>query len=83
MAADCAVELRKHNVAFVSLWPGWVMTELMDECAQTSTDKMLVRSIKYTYICGVDEVMICEISSFQQTTPLDNYTVDVSWTKQV
>ncbi|XP_064611312.1 dehydrogenase/reductase SDR family member 1-like [Liolophura sinensis] len=27
MAADCAVELRKHNVACVSLWPGAVRTE--------------------------------------------------------
>ncbi|KAK3085629.1 hypothetical protein FSP39_006436 [Pinctada imbricata] len=27
MAADCAFELRKHNVAFVSLWPGPVQTE--------------------------------------------------------
>ncbi|KAL4237412.1 Dehydrogenase reductase SDR member [Mactra antiquata] len=27
MAADCGYELRKHNVAFVSLWPGAVGTE--------------------------------------------------------
>ncbi|XP_066290789.1 dehydrogenase/reductase SDR family member 1-like [Branchiostoma lanceolatum] len=27
MAADCAVELKKDNVAFVSLWPGAVRTE--------------------------------------------------------
>ncbi|XP_019629756.1 PREDICTED: dehydrogenase/reductase SDR family member 1-like [Branchiostoma belcheri] len=27
MATDCAVELRKDNVAFVSLWPGAVRTE--------------------------------------------------------
>jgi len=27
MAADCGFELRKHNVAFVSLWPGFVGTE--------------------------------------------------------
>ncbi|XP_048756190.1 dehydrogenase/reductase SDR family member 1-like isoform X2 [Ostrea edulis] len=36
MAADCAVELRKHNVAFVSLWPGPVMTEHVDQVLQTS-----------------------------------------------
>lgn len=29
MAADCAVELQEHNVAFVSLWPGMVGTELV------------------------------------------------------
>ena len=27
MAADCGLELKKHNVAFVSLWPGAVGTE--------------------------------------------------------
>lgn len=31
MAADCAVELRKHNVAVVSLWPNLVRTELVTE----------------------------------------------------
>ena len=29
MAADCAVELRKDNVAMVSLWPGMVATEII------------------------------------------------------
>lgn len=29
MAADCGLELKKHNVAFVSLWPGPVKTEHM------------------------------------------------------
>ncbi len=27
MAADIAVETRKHNIASVSLWPGLVKTE--------------------------------------------------------
>ena len=27
MAADCAVDLRRHNVCMVSLWPGPVKTE--------------------------------------------------------
>ena len=32
MAADCAVELMKHNVACVSLWPGlFVHTENVKE----------------------------------------------------
>ena len=31
MAADMAVELRKQNVACVSLWPGPVKTELIQE----------------------------------------------------
>lgn len=31
MAADCAHELRKSNVAMVSLWPGPVKTEMITE----------------------------------------------------
>ena len=31
MAADMAVELRKQNVACVSLWPGAVSTENVNE----------------------------------------------------
>ena len=31
MAADCAVELREHNVAMVSIWPGGVRTEKLQE----------------------------------------------------
>jgi len=29
MAADCGMELRKENVAFISLWPGAVKTEII------------------------------------------------------
>ena len=37
MAGDCAHELKRHNVAMVSLWPGPVKTEfsmegVMSEC---------------------------------------------------
>ncbi|XP_030053510.1 dehydrogenase/reductase SDR family member 1 [Microcaecilia unicolor] len=31
LAADCAIELRKHGVAYVSLWPGAVLTETVEE----------------------------------------------------
>lgn len=31
MAADCAQELRRHGVSYVSLWPGVVQTELLKE----------------------------------------------------
>ncbi|XP_055354863.1 dehydrogenase/reductase SDR family member 1-like [Paramacrobiotus metropolitanus] len=31
MAADCALELKPHNVTYVSLWPGPVKTELIQE----------------------------------------------------
>lgn len=31
MAADCGIELKKHNVTMVSLWPGPVKTEKIAE----------------------------------------------------
>ncbi|XP_038069912.1 dehydrogenase/reductase SDR family member 1-like [Patiria miniata] len=37
LATDCALEMKKHNVASVSLWPGAVKTEIfMDLVAATS-----------------------------------------------
>ncbi|XP_061421502.1 dehydrogenase/reductase SDR family member 1 [Lethenteron reissneri] len=41
LAADCAVELRKHNVAYVSLWPGAVRTELVQELVARDTEKSI------------------------------------------
>lgn len=31
LAADCAHELRRHGVSYVSLWPGLVQTEMVKE----------------------------------------------------
>lgn len=31
MAADCGHELKRHNVTFISLWPGAVQTEIVQE----------------------------------------------------
>jgi len=39
MAVDCGIELKRHNVAYVSLWPGPVKTELVD--AITSDEPQL------------------------------------------
>lgn len=49
MAYDCAVELQKFNVAFLSLWPGAVKTETIKETMEklnnqselSSADKMV------------------------------------------
>ncbi|XP_072014064.1 dehydrogenase/reductase SDR family member 1-like [Amphiura filiformis] len=50
MAADCAVELRPYNVAFVSLWPGAVKTELLSEIVHSYkpgiNDVRLVRMVE-------------------------------------
>jgi len=40
MAADCAFELRKSNVAMISLWPGPVKTEYISENLDKSESKM-------------------------------------------
>ncbi|XP_072021055.1 dehydrogenase/reductase SDR family member 1-like [Amphiura filiformis] len=34
MAAECAIDLKKHNIAFISLWPGAVKTELINHMMQ-------------------------------------------------
>lgn len=36
MAADCAHELRRHGVSYVSLWPGLVQTELLRDHLEKS-----------------------------------------------
>ena len=39
MAADCAKELKKHNVACVSLWPGLIVhTEFVKEYSTKYAD---------------------------------------------
>ena len=39
MAVDCAFELRKQNIAMVSLWPGAVKTETIVEQLEESKNK--------------------------------------------
>lgn len=39
MAADCAFELRKHNVAVVSLWPGVARTEIIVSSVEQASTK--------------------------------------------
>ncbi len=45
MAADCAMELRKHQVSFISLWPGYVKTEIFVEAAQKTPNAMTVSKL--------------------------------------
>ncbi|XP_069094250.1 dehydrogenase/reductase SDR family member 1-like [Pleurodeles waltl] len=52
MAADCAVELKKHNVKYISLWPGAVLTETIKEKmasgdTSSSEAEMLTSIIKF------------------------------------
>ena len=42
MAADMAVELKKQNVACVSLWPGAVMTEHINDFLSQPQDEIVI-----------------------------------------
>ena len=42
MAADMAVELKKQNVACVSLWPGAVMTEHVNDFLSHPQDEIVI-----------------------------------------
>ena len=50
MSADMAVELRKENVACVSLWPGAVMTENVGEMLSEPMDEKV--RVTFTLFCG-------------------------------
>ncbi len=43
MAADCGIELKKHNIAMLSLYPGAVKTELVTQLCETSKDTQASR----------------------------------------
>ena len=52
MAVDCARELRKYNVACVSLWPGAVLTENVKEILDKRGDRVVWhQGIKVEYVC--------------------------------
>ena len=42
MAADMAVELKEQNVACVSLWPGPVMTENVNDFISQPQDEIVI-----------------------------------------
>ncbi|XP_040825283.1 dehydrogenase/reductase SDR family member 1-like [Ochotona curzoniae] len=47
LAADCAHELRRHGVSYVSLWPGMVQTELVKEqMEKDSTNDALITQLQ-------------------------------------
>lgn len=39
MAVDCGIELRKHNIVMLSLYPGAVKTELVTQLSSDETKK--------------------------------------------
>ena len=53
MATDCAAELKKENVTMVSLWPGAVNTEFVQENKKDGCKYHLYASkLKYLYKQG-------------------------------
>lgn len=46
LAADCAQELKRHGVSYVSLWPGLVQTEVMkDQMLKGDTNDPLFKQV--------------------------------------
>ena len=42
MATDCAIDLKKENVAMVSIWPGPVKTEAMADLFKNPNGKLKI-----------------------------------------
>ena len=61
-AVDCAKELRNHDVASVSLWPGIVHTEYVTDILETKGDRIDPSTgIKVGYAYNVNEGGIREM----------------------
>ncbi|XP_072479684.1 dehydrogenase/reductase SDR family member 1 [Notamacropus eugenii] len=56
MAADCAQELRRHGVAYVSLWPGLVKTELVTEHLNKEEDHIVPQMKEHFLIAETTEL---------------------------
>ncbi|XP_076983281.1 dehydrogenase/reductase SDR family member 1-like [Tamandua tetradactyla] len=54
LAVDCAQELRRHGVSYVSLWPGVVQTEMMKEfmTKEESSEDPEVKQIRSLFSSG-------------------------------
>jgi len=58
MAVDCAKDLKKHNVAFVSLWPGPTKTEQVSTVGSTLKNEEFLQIYVRFAICGVWNIII-------------------------
>lgn len=54
LAADCAHELRRHGISYVSLWPGLVQTELLTDYVERSdnAEDPLLKQLKSSFSSG-------------------------------
>ncbi|KAM8783851.1 LOW QUALITY PROTEIN: dehydrogenase/reductase SDR family member 1 [Rhynchonycteris naso] len=54
LAADCAQELWRHGVSYVSLWPGLVQTELVKDHMETNdnAEDPLVKQLRFHFSSG-------------------------------
>ncbi|XP_076824404.1 dehydrogenase/reductase SDR family member 1-like isoform X2 [Clavelina lepadiformis] len=56
MAKDCAIELKKFNIAFVALWPGAVKTEMMvaemDKLVKNKTYEWILKNAESSEYAG-------------------------------
>lgn len=52
LATDCALELRRHGVSYVSLWPGLVQTELLKDYLRNSdnAENSLHKQLEFQFL---------------------------------
>lgn len=84
MACDCGIELKKHNVTMISLYPGAVKTELVTQLSETvkETDeakkKRMGRSMKEIFADGESPEFSGKIIAALAADPkLADYTAKV------
>lgn len=61
MMADMAVELRKHNIAAVSLWPGAVLTEHINDLVSGKQGEIAAKQVCHDSVQGlhVGSIKVC------------------------
>ncbi len=69
MAVDCGIELKSHNVACISLWPGAVKTETIAEQLETSRTRTDKKSkVKRKPGGNLNKWLLCSVTEVLQST---------------
>ena len=69
MAVDMAFELRKTNVACVSLWPGAVMTENIHDIIHCQSKNEMVKLLVIPYLRCIVQILVRIIFNNYSSSP--------------
>ena len=58
MACDCGIELKKHNVTMISLYPGAVKTELVTQLSETVKETDEAKKKRMVRLNLIDLIMV-------------------------